>query len=64
MWATLIEKKKVFSENFDDLNHYTEDGPFTPGFPKESPGKAGVYIGLKIVESFMEKILQLRLKIL
>jgi len=55
MWATLIEKKKVFSENFDDLNHYTEDGPFTPGFPKESPGKAGVYIGLKIVESFMKK---------
>jgi hypothetical protein len=55
MWATLIEQKKVYSENEDDLNHYTEDGPFTPGFPKESPGKAGTYIGLKIVEAYMEK---------
>ncbi|HET6991888.1 MAG TPA: hypothetical protein VFJ43_11220 [Bacteroidia bacterium] len=55
MWATLIEQKKVYSDNEDDLNHLIEDGPFTPGFPKESPGKAGTYIGLKIVEAFMEK---------
>ena len=55
MWATLIEQKKVYSDNEDDLNHFTEDGPFSPGFPKESPGKAGTWIGLKIVESFMEK---------
>lgn len=55
MWATLIEQKKVYSDNEDDINHFTADGPFSPGFPKESPGKAGTWIGLKIVEAFMEK---------
>ena len=55
MWATMIEQQKVYSENGEDLNHFTEDGSFTPGLPKESPGKAGNWIGLRIVESFMEK---------
>jgi hypothetical protein len=55
MWATLIEQQKVYSENEEDLNHYTEDGPFTPGFPRESPGKAGNWLGLRIVEAYMAK---------
>lgn len=55
MWATMIEQKKVYSDNGDDLNHFTEDGSFTPGLPKNSPGKAGNWIGLRIVEAFMVK---------
>ncbi|CAN5917133.1 gliding motility lipoprotein GldB [soil metagenome] len=55
MWATMIEQKKVYSDNGEDLNHFTEDGSFTPGLPKDSPGKAGNWIGLRIVESFMAK---------
>jgi hypothetical protein len=55
MWATMIEQKKVYSDNDEDINHFTEDGSFTPGLPKESPGKAANWIGLRIVESFMEK---------
>lgn len=54
IWAKMIEDKIVFSENEDDLNHMTQDAPFTPGFPRESPGKAGVWIGLRIVEAYME----------
>lgn len=55
MWATMIEQKKIYSDNGEDLNHFTEDGSFTPGLPKESPGKAGNWLGLRIVEAFMIK---------
>jgi hypothetical protein len=55
MWATMIEQKKVYSDNGEDLNHFTEEGSYTPGLPKDSPGKAGNWIGLRIVEAFMEK---------
>ena len=55
MWATLLEQKKLYSEDEEDLNHFTEDGAFTPGFPHESPGKAGNWLGLRIIEAFMEK---------
>jgi hypothetical protein len=54
MWATLIEQKKVYSEDEDDIQHFTLDGPFTPDFPRESPGKAGNWLGLRIVESYMQ----------
>ncbi|MBI3512360.1 MAG: hypothetical protein HY064_16990 [Bacteroidetes bacterium] len=55
MYSSLIDKQKLYSENDDDLQHYTEDAPFTPDFPRESPGKVGNWIGLRIVESFMNK---------
>lgn len=55
MWANIIEKKLLYSESEEDINHLVMDGPFTPGFPRESPGKAGIWIGLRIVEAFMEK---------
>jgi hypothetical protein len=31
------------------------DGPTTSGFPTESPGKIGAWIGWQIVNKFMDK---------
>lgn len=55
MWAKMIEEKIVYSESEDDLNHMTQDAPFTPGFPRESPGRAGIWLGYRIVEAFMNR---------
>lgn len=55
VWAKMIEDNTVYSENDEDLNHLTVDAPFTPGFPKESPGRAGVWIGMRIVEAYMDR---------
>jgi len=55
MWAKMIEDNTVYSENEEDLNHLTVDAPFTPGFPKESPGRAGVWLGMRIVEAYMDR---------
>lgn len=54
MWAKMIENSTVYSENEEDLNHMTVDAPFTPGFPRESPGRAGCWIGYRIVQAYME----------
>lgn len=54
MWSELIKKNKLYSEDDEDLQHYTQDAPFTPDFPRESPGKAGNWIGLRIVEAYMK----------
>lgn len=54
MWAKMIEDNMVYSEYEEDVNHMVMDAPFTPGFPRESPGRAGCWIGLRIVESYME----------
>ncbi|HDP74646.1 MAG TPA: hypothetical protein ENN49_02020 [Bacteroidales bacterium] len=55
MWTHLIENKLLFTTNTVDINKMINDAPFTSGCPKESPGRAVVWIGYRIVERFMER---------
>jgi gliding motility-associated lipoprotein GldB len=55
MWSQLIEQKMLYSNNRMDIVRYTNDGPRTSGFPLESPGRAGVWIGWQIVREYMDK---------
>lgn len=54
MWTYLIEHKQLFSTNSFDISKFVNDAPFTSGFPQESPGRAVVWLGFRIVESFMK----------
>ena len=45
----------LFSSDYMTIKRFIDDGPFTPVFTKESPGKIGQWIGFRIVESFMKK---------
>lgn len=55
MWTHIIENKLLFTTNSFDINKMINDAPFTSGFPRESPGRAAVWIGYRIVERFMER---------
>jgi hypothetical protein len=35
--------------------NYINDGPFTPGFTKDTPPKMGVWLGLQLVKTYMSK---------
>ena len=54
MWNSLIYSKNLYTTNKMTKNQYITDGPFTLPFSQESPGRAGVYIGWQIVESYMQ----------
>lgn len=53
MWMSLIEQKLLYDTNFLTINKLTRDGPFTSFFPRESPARAANWIGLQIVEKYM-----------
>jgi hypothetical protein len=55
MWATLIENKFLFSTDRFTIDKFILEGPFTKDFGRESPGRAAVWIGLRIVSAYMEK---------
>ncbi|HPF50435.1 MAG TPA: hypothetical protein PK335_02615 [Draconibacterium sp.] len=55
MWTYLIEQKMLYSSKRMDIIRYINDAPSTSGFPNESPGRAGVWIGWKIVRQYMKK---------
>ncbi len=54
MWFNLVENKKLFATGRMDIKRLIGDGPYTNGFPLESPGKAGVWLGWQIVRKYMD----------
>ena len=55
MWQYLIENNLLFNSEQLTIRKLTGDAPFTSYFSKESPGRAAVWIGYRIVRSFMTK---------
>lgn len=55
MWAHLIEHKLLFNTEEFTINQFVSGAPFTHGFTKESPGRAAVWLGYRIVSKFMKR---------
>jgi len=55
MWSALIENKMLYSTKRMDIIRYTGEAPTTSGFPLDSPGRTGSWIGWQVVRKFMEK---------
>lgn len=55
MWQYLVENDLVFKTDQFVIRKLVGDAPFTSYFTNESPGRAAVWIGFRIIESYMEK---------
>jgi hypothetical protein len=55
MWQYLIENDMLFNSDQFVIRKLTGEAPFTSFFTSESPGKAAVWLGFRIIESFMIK---------
>jgi gliding motility-associated lipoprotein GldB len=54
MWSFFIENKMLYNTNEKEYAKFIQDGNTTQGFPKESPGKTGCYMGWQIVNAYMQ----------
>jgi uncharacterized protein YjaZ len=48
-----MENKDLFKTKSVTLASYLNDGPFTAEVSQESPGRLGIWVGWRIVESYM-----------
>jgi hypothetical protein len=55
MWAYLVEKKLLFSSDRFTIDKFTLPGPFTKDFGRGSPARAAVWLGYRIVQSYMKR---------
>jgi hypothetical protein len=55
MWQYLLEHDLLFLTDQLIIRKLTGEAPFTTYFTNESPGRASVWIGFRIVESYMIK---------
>ncbi len=54
MWKYLAEQKILFSTDRLTIRKFIEEAPFTRDFGNESPGRVGVWIGYRIVSSYVK----------
>lgn len=53
MWQYLIENNLLFSSDKLTIHKLTGEAPFTSYFTNESPGRAAIWMGFRIIESYM-----------
>lgn len=54
IWKDIVTGDKLFSRKAQDVGRLMNDGPFTSGLPRESPGHIGEWIGYRMVRSYMK----------
>lgn len=54
IWKFFIDRKLLFNNKPIETMKYINEGPFTPGMPREAPARVAVWVGLQIVESYMK----------
>jgi hypothetical protein len=55
MWVFLIENKMLFKTDYQTISKFVGEAPFTKGFGPQSPGKAVIWLGYRIVTQYMHK---------
>ena len=53
IYVHLQKEDQFFSSSQDLIRKLTQPAPYTQGMPRESPGRAVNYLGLKIVEAYV-----------
>jgi hypothetical protein len=54
IWKLILENKHLFTPNFQVTEQYINPAPHTAFLPVESPGRVGVWLGFRIVNSYMK----------
>ncbi|MEA1887742.1 MAG: hypothetical protein U9N72_11090 [Bacteroidota bacterium] len=62
MWEYLIEHDMLFSTDMMLIRKLTGEAPFTTYFTSESPGRACVWLGFRIIESYMKNKQEVELR--
>lgn len=51
-WKRLVQEEWLFSKDRKLMTQLTNNGPFTAGFPQDSPARLGWHTGYKMVKDF------------
>ena len=53
IWNKVMDNRDLFKTESMLINSYLNDGPFTAEISQDSPGRLGIWIGWRIVDSYM-----------
>ena len=53
IWNKIMDKRDLFKTESMVITSYLNDGPFTSEISSESPGRLGIWVGWRIIDSYM-----------
>ncbi|MDR2056757.1 MAG: gliding motility protein GldB [Dysgonamonadaceae bacterium] len=54
IWTSILENKHLFTPDYRIAERYIRPAPYTAFLPIEAPGRVGVWLGFRIVGSYMK----------
>lgn len=54
VWFYFVDNELFYTKETKEIIKFMGEAPFVQGFPEGSPGKVGQWVGLQIVNAFME----------
>lgn len=54
LWNTLLDRRELYKTEHTTLSAYLNDGPFCSEIAQECPSRIGIWLGLRIVKSYIE----------
>lgn len=53
IWNKMMDKRDLFKTESMVMNSYLNEGPFTSEISQDSPGRLGIWVGWRIIDSYM-----------
>jgi len=53
-WETLLRLKHLYNTDASIVSKYIQEAPYTAFFPTDSPGRAAIWTGYRMVDAYME----------
>ena len=54
IWKTILQQKQLYTTDYLTISQYISDAPYTAPLTSSSPGRVGVWVGYRIIESYMK----------
>lgn len=55
IWSYVLSNEMLFSKDLRQIKKYMDEAPFSPGMPRETPGRVLCWTGWRIVQNYMKR---------
>ena len=55
IWKTILQTEHLYTSDYKLVIQYINDAPYTGAVSPKSPGRLGVWVGFRIISSYMKK---------
>jgi len=54
IWKTILQQKQLYAADYLIVSQYMNEAPYTAPLTTSSPGRVGIWVGFRIINSYME----------